>query len=95
MLGYLFYVGDRKKTNLDYRSEPDAGNAWFRLRNEEALTPEAVVRLCEAARERYGFNDFKLKGGVLSATKRWKPSSRCTSASRTRASRSTRTAPGR
>jgi glucarate dehydratase len=67
MLGYLFYVGDRKKTPLNYRSEPDAGNAWFRLRNEEALTPEAVVRLCEAARERYGFNDFKLKGGVLSA----------------------------
>jgi glucarate dehydratase len=67
MLGYLFYVGDRNKTNLDYRSEPDAGSAWFRLRNEEALTPEAVVRLCEAARERYGFNDFKLKGGVLSA----------------------------
>jgi glucarate dehydratase len=67
MLGYLFYVGDRRKTNLDYRSEPDAGSSWFRLRNEEALTPEAVVRLCEAARERYGFNDFKLKGGVLSA----------------------------
>jgi glucarate dehydratase len=67
MLGYLFYVGDRNKTNLNYRSEPDAGDAWFRLRNEEALSPEAVVRLCEAARERYGFNDFKLKGGVLSA----------------------------
>jgi glucarate dehydratase len=67
MLGYLFYVGDRKKTNLNYRAEDDAGDAWFRLRNEEALTPEAVVRLCEAARERYGFNDFKLKGGVLSA----------------------------
>jgi glucarate dehydratase len=67
MLGYLFYVGDRKRTNLDYRSEPGAGNAWFRLRNEEALTPDAVVRLCEAARERYGFDDFKLKGGVLSA----------------------------
>ncbi|ALK97597.1 glucarate dehydratase [Massilia sp. WF1] len=67
MLGYLFYVGDRRKTDLDYRSEPDAGSSWFRLRNEEALTPEAVVRLCEAARERYGFNDFKLKGGVLSA----------------------------
>ena len=67
MLGYLFYVGDRNKTGLAYRSEPDAGDAWSRLRNEEALTPEAVVRLCEAARERYGFNDFKLKGGVLSA----------------------------
>ncbi|WP_338762669.1 glucarate dehydratase [Massilia sp. METH4] len=67
MLGYLFYVGDRRKTTLDYRAEPDADDAWFRVRNEEALTPETVVRLAEAARERYGFNDFKLKGGVLSA----------------------------
>jgi glucarate dehydratase len=66
MLGYLFYVGDRKKTPLAYRTEPDADNAWFRLRNEEAVTPEAVVRLAEAARERYGFNDFKLKGGAFS-----------------------------
>jgi glucarate dehydratase len=65
MLGYLFYVGDRRKTRLPYASEPDADNPWFRLRHEEALTPEAIVRLAEAARERYGFNDFKLKGGVL------------------------------
>ncbi len=65
MLGYLFYVGDRNKTNLPYRSEPDAKDDWFRLRHEEALTPEAVVRLAEAAHARYGFNDFKLKGGVL------------------------------
>jgi glucarate dehydratase len=65
MLGYLFYIGDRNKTTLDYRGEPDADNAWFRLRNEEALTAESVVRLAEAAQERYGFNDFKLKGGVL------------------------------
>ncbi|WP_342050844.1 MULTISPECIES: glucarate dehydratase [unclassified Cupriavidus] len=66
MLGYLFYVGDRKRTPLDYRTEPDADNAWFRVRNEEAMTPEGVVRLAEAAFERYGFNDFKLKGGVFS-----------------------------
>jgi glucarate dehydratase len=65
MLGYLFYVGDRRKTDLPYASDPDADNAWFRLRHEDALTPEAIVRLAEAARERYGFNDFKLKGGVL------------------------------
>jgi glucarate dehydratase len=65
MLGYLFYVGDRKKTTLDYRDEPDADNEWFRVRHKEAMTPEAVVRLARAARERYGFNDFKLKGGVL------------------------------
>ena len=65
MLGYLFYVGDRKKTDLAYRSEPDADNDWFRLRHEEAMTPEAIVRLAEAAQARYGFQDFKLKGGVL------------------------------
>lgn len=66
MLGYLFFVGDRKKTNLPYASEPEAEDDWFRLRHEEALTPEAVVRLAEAAHKRYGFQDFKLKGGVLS-----------------------------
>lgn len=65
MLGYLFFVGDRSKTDLPYRSEPDANDAWFRLRNEEAMTTESVVRLAEAAHEKYGFNDFKLKGGVL------------------------------
>ena len=65
MLGYLFYVGDRRKTTLNYNSEPDADNAWSRIRHEVALTPEAIVRQAEAARERYGFNDFKLKGGVL------------------------------
>ena len=65
MLGYLFYVGDRRKTDLPYRSEPDAADDWLRLRHEEALTTEAVVRLAEAAHARYGFHDFKLKGGVL------------------------------
>lgn len=64
MLGYLFYIGDRGQTTLGYRSE-DGPDDWFRLRNEKALTPEAVVRLAEAAQARYGFNDFKLKGGVL------------------------------
>jgi glucarate dehydratase len=63
VLGYLFYIGDRRRTDLPYRSE--AGGGWFELRNEEALTPDAVVRLAEAAQERYGFEDFKLKGGVL------------------------------
>jgi glucarate dehydratase len=66
MLGYLFYVGDRRRTQLAYRSEEHADDAWIRLRNEEAMTPEAVVALAEAAQARYGFQDFKLKGGVLS-----------------------------
>lgn len=66
MLGYLFYIGDRNKTDLPYASGADGRDDWDRLRTEEALTPEAVVRLAEAAQARYGFNDFKLKGGVLS-----------------------------
>src|SRR6266513_1372192 len=65
MLGYLFFIGDRKKTDLPYVTDPDAKDDWFRVRHETALTPEAVVRLAEAAYARYGFNDFKLKGGVL------------------------------
>ncbi|MDK6078264.1 glucarate dehydratase [Massilia varians] len=65
MLGYLFYVGERQRTGLSYRSEEGAEDAWLRLRNEAALTPEAVVALAEAAQVRYGFQDFKLKGGVF------------------------------
>ena len=65
MLGYLFFVGDRSQTDLPYRTEQGADDAWFRLRNEVAMTPQAIVRLAEAAHEKYGFNDFKLKGGVL------------------------------
>ena len=64
MLGYLFYVGDRQKTDLPYRSEP-GGDDWQRLRHEVAMDPQAIVRLAEAAHARYGFKDFKLKGGVL------------------------------
>jgi glucarate dehydratase len=66
MLGYLFYIGDRNATDLPYAAAPgDAEDNWSRVRHEAALTPDAVVRLAEAAYERYGFNDFKLKGGVF------------------------------
>jgi glucarate dehydratase len=66
MLGYLFYIGDRRKTDMPYPGPLNQKDDWFRLRCEEALTPEAIVRLAEAAHQRYGFRDFKLKGGVLS-----------------------------
>jgi glucarate dehydratase len=68
MLGYLFFVGDRTKTDLPYlapQDEPEETDGWRRVRHEVALTPEAIVRQAEAAHARYGFNDFKLKGGVL------------------------------
>jgi glucarate dehydratase len=65
MLGYLFYIGDPGLTDLPYVTDDAAQDRWSQLRRKEALTPEAVVALAEAAQERYGFADFKLKGGVL------------------------------
>ncbi|WP_422477358.1 enolase C-terminal domain-like protein [Pleomorphochaeta sp. DL1XJH-081] len=65
MLGYLFYVADRKKTDLPYIGEEDSSVDWYRLRHEEALSPDAIVALAKASKDLYGFDDFKLKGGVL------------------------------
>src|SRR5690606_41722881 len=38
---------------------------WYHIRHQAATTPESIVRLAEAAYARYGFKDFKLKGGVM------------------------------
>jgi glucarate dehydratase len=66
VLGYLFFVGDRRRTDLPYQHAGKHVIAeWFCLRHEEALTADAVLRLAEAAHAHYGFSDFKLKGGVL------------------------------
>ncbi|MET9896700.1 enolase C-terminal domain-like protein [Streptomyces sp. NPDC006465] len=65
VLGYLFYVGDPDRTDLAYARESNSEVDWYRLRHEEALTPGAIVRQAEAAHDLYGFQDFKLKGGVL------------------------------
>ncbi len=68
VLGYLFFVGDRNKTDLAYESNETVDDDWLRLRHEEALTTESILRLAEAAEARYGFKDFKLKGGVLAGS---------------------------
>ena len=65
VLGYLFFIGDCRRCDLPYRTEAHEKDDWLRLRNEEAVTSEAVIRLAEAAETRYGFRDFKLKGGVF------------------------------
>jgi glucarate dehydratase len=66
VLAYLFFVGDRRKTDLPYQHAGKHVSAeWFCVRHEEALTAGAVLRLAEAAQAHYGFSDFKLKGGVL------------------------------
>ena len=65
MLAYLFYIADRTRTDLPYHTDPQAKDGWYRLRNEPVLTPDAVLRLAEASVARYGFTDFKLKGGMM------------------------------
>ena len=65
VLGYLFYVGDRRKTPLPYQVPSKGGEDWLRLRHEPALCLKDILRLAEAAEARYGFRDFKLKGGVM------------------------------
>ncbi len=63
-LGYIFYIGDHRKTDLPY-VEGHKECSWYRIRREQALTSGALTALAIAAREKYGFRDFKLKGGVL------------------------------
>jgi len=72
VLGYLFYIGDRKITDLPYYSDDNAKCEWYCIRHKQALTPESVVALAKASRDKYGFDDFKLKGGVFSGKEEMK-----------------------
>jgi len=64
-LGYLFFLGDCRKTDLSYTAIPFRSKEWEKVRQLEALTPEAIVRQASVAVDTFGFNDLKLKGGVL------------------------------
>lgn len=86
MLAYLFYIGDSMRTDLDYLT-PRGGDDWYGMRLRAAMDAEAIADLADAAAQRYGFRDFKLKGGVLSAReeleaiaalKRRRPAANCT-----------------
>lgn len=65
VLGYLFYIGDRRKTDLPYLAPETGKHEWHRLRHQEAMDAASVVELAAAAKDLYGFKDFKMKGGVL------------------------------
>ena len=65
MLAYLFYIGDRTRTGLPYLAGVEAPDHWYTMRHQEAVTPAAIVAQAEATVARYGFRDFKLKGGVM------------------------------
>ncbi len=69
VLGYLFFVGDAKKTSLDYQLPGANSNEWEQIRSRETLNPKTIVEQAQAAREQFGFNTFKLKGGVLDGPK--------------------------
>ena len=87
MLAYLFYIGDRMKTDLPYLATSAGGQGWYAMRHQAAMTAEAIADQASASAERYGFSDFKLKGGVMrgedemaavTAVKRRFPASRVT-----------------
>jgi glucarate dehydratase len=73
MLAYLFYIGDSTRTDLPYLANSlsnspagsGKGDDWYTMRHREAVTPQAIVEQAEAVVARYGFRDFKLKGGVM------------------------------
>ncbi len=65
VLGYLFYIGDRQATDLPYQAPETGKHDWYRLRHEKAMDTNSVLELAAAAKDLYGFKDFKLKGGVL------------------------------
>ena len=65
VLGYLFFVGDYRKTTLDYITPENKGTVWEKIRRHEALNAKSIVAQALASKEQFGFNTFKLKGGVL------------------------------
>jgi glucarate dehydratase len=65
MLAYLFYIGDRTRTDLPYLAGGGAKDDWYHVRHQEAVTAASIVVQAEATVAKYGFRDFKLKGGVM------------------------------
>ena len=69
-LGYLFYVSDKEKApGLEHLDERESADPWFAMRRKEMLTPEQIVEQAQVLHEKYGFRNFKLKGGVLEGEK--------------------------
>ncbi|MBW6535681.1 MAG: glucarate dehydratase family protein [Mariniphaga sp.] len=69
VLGYLFFVGDAKKTTLNYPPPSKEGTYWEQIRRKEALDAKGIIEQAKAAKEQFGFSTFKLKGGVLDGPK--------------------------
>ncbi len=69
VLGYLFYCADRRLSPEAYLDESSSKDPWYKVRREPSMNTEQVLEKAYALKERYGFKDFKLKGGVFSSEK--------------------------
>ena len=68
VLGYMFFVSDKSKCasgDMQYIDESSSTDKWFKMRREEILTPARIAEQAQCLNEKYGFKNFKLKGGVL------------------------------
>lgn len=65
VLGYMFFVGDKDKTDLPYLDESESKDPWFNLRRMEMLDSSSIIKQASALIDKYGFKNLKLKGGVL------------------------------
>lgn len=63
-LGYMFFVSDLEKTDLPYLRE-DSDDEWFSIRRNKMLDSSSIVNQARILQKKYGFKNFKLKGGVL------------------------------
>lgn len=76
VLGYLFYIGDRQKTDLGYLDHTPGDHEWYRLRHQQALSSEAVVRLAEAAQIATVSKTLSSKAACCPASRRSTPRGR-------------------
>ncbi len=96
-LGYLFFVGDRTKTELAYQSpadEPADADDWFKVRHEEALTPDASSGSPRRRAPGTASATSSSRAGCCPPPTRPRPSSRWPTASRMPESRWTPTVAG-
>ncbi len=62
--GYLFFKYEGAGGDLGFKTNPNS-TGWALERQQEVLTPEAIVRQAKCMVETFGFKALKLKGGIL------------------------------
>lgn len=70
VLGYLFYIGDRTKTDLPYVENTPGNHEWYQLRHQKAMNSEAVVRLAEASQIATALKISNLRAACYLASKK-------------------------